>query len=90
MKINTSFEITEDNILNAIEDCRNMYDIKEIDKYIALDAIVANTFGLGESAGKVVDCLLDDDCKRDLLDTFADQLCHQVYTEIMDKFGLGK
>lgn len=90
MKINTSFEITDDNILNAIEDCLNMYDIKEIDKYIALDAIIANTFELGESAGKVVDGLLDDDCKRDLLDTFADLLCHRVYTEIIKKFGLNK
>lgn len=91
MKINTSFEITEDNILGAVEDCRSEYDITDLDKETALAAIVANVFGLEEyprTSEKIADRLLDDDSKRDLLDTFVDLLCNQIYNEITERFGL--
>lgn len=91
MKINTSFEITEDNILGAIENCRNEYYINDLDKETALAAIVADVFGLNEyprTSEKIADRLLDDDSKHSLLDIFADRLCEQIYYEITERFGL--
>lgn len=91
MKVDTSFEITEEDVLNAIDACRSTYNIEEIDKYVALDAILSNAFGLGDnSASAIVERLLDDDCKRTLLETFADRFCDQIYIEIMNRFGLGE
>lgn len=92
MTINTSFEITEDNILGAIKDCRSEYHIDDIDKDIALAAIVANVLGIEEyptASDKIAAYLLDDDSKRSLLEMFADQLCDQIYNEVMKNFGLG-
>lgn len=92
MTINTSFEITEDNILNAIEDCRNDYGIDDLDKNTVLAAIVANALDIEEyptASDKIAARLLDDDSKRSLLETFAVRLCDQIYHEITERFGLG-
>lgn len=92
MTINTSFEITEDNILGAIKDCRSEYHIDDIDKDIALAAIVANVLGIEEyptASDKIAACLLDDDSQRSLLETFAVRLCDQIYHEITERFELG-
>lgn len=93
MTINTSFEITEDNILGAIKDCRSEYHIDDLDKDIALAAIVANVLGIEEyptASDKIAAYLLDDDSKRSLLETFVVRLCDQIYHEITEKFGLGR
>ena len=88
MKINFSFDITADDIRDAVVDWRESHDIKEFEPDIAVCYIMVKSLGLyNYETAEALTELLGTDKKMELATYFADVLTHEIHIELLKAIG---
>jgi hypothetical protein len=91
MKINFSFDITADDIREAVSTWRENYELSEISDFhpdIAVCYIVLKGLGLyNYETAEAITELLDTDKKAELATYFVDVLSNEIHTELLQAIG---
>ena len=91
MKIDFSFNITADDIRDAVSAWRENYELNELSEFhpdIAVCYIVLKGLGLyNYETAEAITELLDTDKKAELATYFVDVLSHQIHIELLKAIG---